>query len=321
MFLNPFRGFCMALADSVPGVSGGTVAFILGFYEEFVRSLHALFGRDADERRQAIRFLIKLGIGWVIGMGLAATVLAQVFDSGVYVLSSAFIGLTLAAIPFVIRAEWKTVSAKRHLGFALLGVGVVLGLSLLPRTALDLTALHLWQYAYLFAVGALAITAMVLPGISGSTLLLILGAYLPVISAVKELLHFNLAVLPGVLVFGLGVLCGIAASVGLLQKALRQHRGQTVYFVLGLMVGSLYAIVTGPTVLAEPKAALSVANFSIVGFLAGAAILVGLELLKSRLQARAEAENTPSAPEEEPERTSPTEHHPKRYRYRGHADV
>lgn len=317
MFLNPFRGFCMALADSVPGVSGGTVAFILGFYDQFVRALHALFGRDAVARQQAIRFLIKLGIGWVIGMGLAATVLAQVFDTGVYVLSSAFMGLTLAAIPFVIRAEWKTVSAKLHLLFTLIGIGVVLGLSLLPRTALDLTALRIWQYAYLFVVGALAITAMVLPGISGSTLLLILGAYLPVISAVKELLHFNLAVLPGVMVFGLGVLFGIACSVGLLQRALKKYRGQTVYFVLGLMIGSLYAIVTGPTVLAEPKAALSAANFSIVGFLAGAAILVGLELLKTRLQARENARNTlydPGNVQRSAENAA--EHHPKRYRRR-----
>ena len=141
MLIQAFRGFCMALADSVPGVSGGTVAFILGFYEEFVGSLHALCGRDAVKRRQALRFLVRLGIGWGFGMGLAATVLAQVFDSGVYVLSSAFIGLTLAAIPFVVRAEWKTVSAKPHCGFALLGIGVVLGLGQLPHTALDLAAL------------------------------------------------------------------------------------------------------------------------------------------------------------------------------------
>ena len=95
---------------------------------------------------------------------------------------------------------------------ALLGIAVVFALGLLPHTALDLAALHTWQYVYLFAVGAFTITAMVLLGISGSMLLLILGAYLPVITAVRELLHLNLAVLPGVIVFGLGVLSGIAGK-------------------------------------------------------------------------------------------------------------
>ena len=63
------------------------MVFISGFYEEFIRSLHTLFERDVVQRRQAIRFLIKLGIGWIAGMGLTATVLAQVFDSGVHMLS------------------------------------------------------------------------------------------------------------------------------------------------------------------------------------------------------------------------------------------
>ena len=132
MLLNMFRGFCMALADLVPGVSGGTVAFILGFYEKYVGALHDLFGRDGAHRCMAIRFLLRLGIGWAVGMGLAATVRAQVFDTGVYVLSSAFIGVTLAAVPFVIRAEWKTVSVRPHFGFALLGIALVFVLGL-PR--------------------------------------------------------------------------------------------------------------------------------------------------------------------------------------------
>ena len=146
---------------------------------------------------------------------------------------------------------------------------------------------------------------MVLPGISGSTLLLILGAYLPVLTAVKELLHLHFAVLPGVLVFGLGVLFGAFVSVGLLQRALKRYRAQTVYFVLGLMLGSFHAIVTGPTVLAQPKAALSAANFSIAGFLIGAAVLLGLELLKVHLQTRANAKNTlfdPAAAQQAPVR-------------------
>ena len=63
MVLTAFHGFCMALADSVPGVSGGTIAFILGFYDRFLDALHQLFGKDKDARRAAVRYLLQLGLG------------------------------------------------------------------------------------------------------------------------------------------------------------------------------------------------------------------------------------------------------------------
>ena len=63
MVLTAFHGFCMALADSVPGVSGGTIAFILGFYDRFLDALHQLFGTDKDARRAAVRYLLQLGLG------------------------------------------------------------------------------------------------------------------------------------------------------------------------------------------------------------------------------------------------------------------
>ena len=67
--IEAIRGFCMALADSVPGVSGGTIAFILGFYDKFIGSIDALISKDKEARKNAIKFLIKLGIGWAIRNG------------------------------------------------------------------------------------------------------------------------------------------------------------------------------------------------------------------------------------------------------------
>ena len=68
LLINAFNGFCMSLADSVPGVSGGTVAFILGFYDKFVTSLDNLITGKKEEKIKAIKYLVKLGIGWIIGM-------------------------------------------------------------------------------------------------------------------------------------------------------------------------------------------------------------------------------------------------------------
>lgn len=74
------------------GVSGGTIAFLLGFYDSFINSLNDIMGRDNAKRKKAFFFLIKLGVGWVIGMLLAVSVLANVFESGIYKVSSLFLG-------------------------------------------------------------------------------------------------------------------------------------------------------------------------------------------------------------------------------------
>lgn len=104
-FITPFHGFCMALADSVPGVSDGTVAFILGFYDRFINGIHDLFGRDGAARKTALLYLLKLGAGWIVGMVLCVSLLAGLFSVHIYFMSSLFLGLTVASIPFVALAE------------------------------------------------------------------------------------------------------------------------------------------------------------------------------------------------------------------------
>ena len=81
MLVKMFHGFCMALADSVPGVSGGTVAFILGFYEKFIDALHGLFGKDNGARKAAVLYLAKLGVGWCLGLCLSVVALNDLFQT------------------------------------------------------------------------------------------------------------------------------------------------------------------------------------------------------------------------------------------------
>ena len=81
MLVKMFHGFCMALADSVPGVSGGTVAFILGFYEKFIDALHGLFGKDNGARKAAVLYLTKLGVGWCLGLCLSVVALNDLFQT------------------------------------------------------------------------------------------------------------------------------------------------------------------------------------------------------------------------------------------------
>lgn len=228
MVLTPFHGFCMALADSVPGVSGGTVAFILGFYDRFINALHDLLGRDNAARKTALAYLLKLGVGWIVGMGLCVSLLAGLFADHIYFMSSLFLGLTAASVPFVALAEKDSLRRWQPAFFALLGAALVVGLTMLRGSAglltVDMAQLRLTDAAYLSLSGAVAITAMVLPGISGSSVLLIAGVYLPVIQTTRQLLHLDLQVLPGLMALGLGVIAGVALSIKAIRAALQKHR-------------------------------------------------------------------------------------------------
>lgn len=125
------RGFCMALADSVPGVSGGTIAFLLGFYDKFINSLNNLMGKDKEKRKEAILFLLKLVIGWVVGFILSVLVLANIFDSQIYKISSLFLGFIIFAIPIVIKDEKLNLKNKyKNIIFTVLGIAIVVIISI-----------------------------------------------------------------------------------------------------------------------------------------------------------------------------------------------
>ena len=137
---------------------------------------------------------------------------------------------------------------------------------------------------YVFVAGMIAISAMILPGISGSTLLLIFGLYMPIITGIKETLHFNLSYIPVLFVFGLGVIAGIALIIKAVKKALEKYRPQTIYLIIGLMIGSIYAIIMGATTLKTPQAPLSLKTFDIICFLIGGLIIFGMEFAKRKLE-------------------------------------
>lgn len=287
MILTVFHGFCMALADSVPGVSGGTIAFILGFYERFLDALHGLFRGNKAERKAGLAYLLKLGIGWGAGMAACVILLSGLFAKNIYFMSSLFLGLTVCSIPFVVWTERRTLMKKPllHGWFALLGIGIVVALTLL-RTgtgmlgSVNYAHLSPLQFVYLFLSGAVAITAMVLPGISGSSILLIAGVYLPTIQAVHAFLGFRMDVVPGLCALGFGILAGVGLSIHAIRTALRKYRGQMVWLILGLMLGSLYAIANGPAGLDVPLPPMTGATFRLPAFALGAAVLLALEFMR-----------------------------------------
>lgn len=282
--MNFINGLCMALADSVPGVSGGTIAFLLGFYDKFIGSLDDLFRGKMEEKKNALRFLIKIGCGWIIGFLVAATVLSSLFNEHIYTMSSVFLGFILLAIPVFIKEEKKVLKSNyKNLIFTLIGIAVVVGITILNSKGginIDVNNFNIITIIYVFIAAMIAITAMILPGISGSTLLLIFGLYIPIMTKIKVFLTFDFSVLPILIVFGLGLITGILVFTKLIRKCLEKHRSQTIYTVIGMMIGSMYSIVMGPTTLDVPQPSMNFSTFNIIAFVIGCAIIIGLELLK-----------------------------------------
>ena len=285
--INFIRGFCMALADSVPGVSGGTIAFLLGFYDKFIGSLDAIVAGKKAEKIDGIKFLIKIGIGWIAGFVMSMLFLGSIFEAQIYNISSLFLGFIIFAIPIIIKEEKESLIDKyKNVVFLSGGIIIVSAITYFnPATKggmdISIDRLSIGLGLYVFVVGMIAISAMVLPGISGSTLLLIFGLYVPIVSAVKEVITFNFEYLPIVMIFGFGVLGGIFATIRIVKYVLNNYRSQTIYMILGLMIGSLYAVVMGPASLEIPKPPMTFNTFSIMFFIIGGILILGLQQMKN----------------------------------------
>ena len=288
-FITALHGFCMAVADSVPGISGGTVAFIMGFYEKLVGSIGALLKNNGGKRKAAFLYLCVFFAGWLPGMALCILVLSRIFSTHIYALSSAFIGLSLVAF-FCILNEEKSVLKNnlRYCVFAVAGAFLVVALTMLKNffpgnSAVDFSALNFWQYLFVFVSGVAAVTAMILPGISGSTVLLICGIYVPAVNAFKEVMAGNFEFAGGCSSLVLGLVAGLFSAARGISILLKKFRPQMIFLVAGLVLGSLYAIAYGPSSLKVPQPPLSLSTFSVPAFFAGIALLAALELAKKKL--------------------------------------
>ena len=286
--INFLRGFLMAVADSVPGVSGGTIAFILGFYDKFIYSLNHLIYGTKEQRINALKFLAKIGSGWIVGLTISILIIASIFEEHIYQISSIFIGLILIAIPLIILDEKDTLKGKySFIIFTFIGALFVFLITYFNPITSSGNGVSVVANQLTFGIGILvliagmiAISAMVLPGISGSTILLIMGLYAPIIGALKGLFSFDFSYLPVVIIFGIGILLGILITIRSVKHTLDHYRSQTIYTIIGLMIGSLFAVINGPLSLEVPKAAMTFDTFHIFYFILGGLVIVGLNEFK-----------------------------------------
>lgn len=228
----------MGAADVVPGVSGGTMALILGIYEELIEAIRSVNARflkalAAAKIKDALglvpwRFLLSLLIGILLAVFSLAKVLAWLLENKPVLIWSFFFGLILASILTVGRRLDRWNSGAILLA-ALGAVAAYFLVGMVPMQTPDAA----W---FLFLSGAVAICAMILPGISGSFILVLLSKYHFVLAAVNERNFFVLAV------FTAGALFGITSFSRLLGWLLKHHHDPTIALLTGLMLGSLRKI-------------------------------------------------------------------------------
>lgn len=229
------KGIAMGTADVIPGVSGGTVAFISGIYDELLHSIKAIDGeaarllfkfqiKDFWEKVNG-KFLITLFAGIVTSLLSLAKLMTYLLLNHPILIWSFFFGLILVAAPLVLR-EIKKWSINAIVSF---GVGVVIAYYITVITPTESPN----NLFFVFFSGALAICAMILPGISGAFILLLIGKYQYMITA---LIEFNI---PIVLVFVAGCLVGILSFSRLLSWILDNYHSVAVALLAGFMLGSL----------------------------------------------------------------------------------
>lgn len=228
----------MGSADVVPGVSGGTIALVLGIYERLVANVHQgakslgrlvrgdLSGFVRELRRVEWWWVASLGAGIVLAVLVLASVLDRLLEDHPEVMSAIFAGLVTASI----WVAWENLRNRDATRLAIIaGVGVVAALVLGLRT--DTNDSPSWWF--LIIAGAIAICAGILPGISGSFTLLMLGLYDYVIEAIDERDLATIALV------GVGAVVGLALFSSALDWLLRHHHDTVVAALIGLMVGSL----------------------------------------------------------------------------------
>jgi putative membrane protein len=229
------KGIGMGAADVVPGVSGGTIAFIVGIYEELIEAIKSINGASlrllfsgkivAFWKAVNANFLLAIVAGIVCSIFSLAKLILFLLTFHPVLIWAFFFGLVLASTWFVSkeikRWDWKTV-----LGF-IAGAGTAYFITV---TSPAETPNGLW---FIFLCGAIAICAMILPGISGSFILILLGKYYYIMEAVKQL---NILVM---LVFICGAIVGITSFSRVLSFMLRRFHDITIAVLTGFMLGSL----------------------------------------------------------------------------------
>lgn len=234
------KGIVVGATTSVPGVSGGTMALILGIYDKIIHSMSKLF---KNFKKNSL-FLLVVGIGMVIGLVLAAPFVEFAIDNYKYPALYFFIGIVFAGVPVLLKKANQGKKKKTDIIFFIIGALIIGALLLFEYfykgELFNLSGgLNIVDIIILFVSGIIIAIALILPGISTSFLLVVLGLYKPLIEAVKTK---NVGFLLPVVI---GTIFGTFATTGILEKLMNEKPRQTYLMILGFVAVSVVQVFPG----------------------------------------------------------------------------
>ncbi|MFH5911767.1 DUF368 domain-containing protein [Staphylococcus aureus] len=245
-WINILKGFAMGTSDLVPGVSGGTIALLLGIYNQFIASISGIFSRRFWP---SFTFLIPIIIGMLLAMGSLSNLFNYLLSQHHIPTMFFFGGLIIGIVPYLLKiSNYKTSFTTKHYMMVIAGIAILIVITLMNNgdkhagETLTLTTSLIIKY---FIAGMCASSAMLLPGISGSFMLLVFGVYGTVMLAISEVVKLNFTGLPILLAVGFGVLAGFIISSKIIQYFLTHHKLMTFALIIGFVVGSLFAVFPG----------------------------------------------------------------------------
>lgn len=241
------KGFIMGIANIIPGVSGGTLALILGIYEDFISAISHFL----TNIKKNICFLIPIAVGMVLAIVSLSRVIDYSYQHFPIPTSLFFVGLVLGGIPMLtskVKGKKEVKKVSSYVIFAITFALVILmscsDFIFGEGLKVSLSHMGVLQYVLLFLVGVVAAATMVIPGVSGSLVLMLLGYYYPIINVIKEFTSFeNLSANFLILAtFGIGILIGIVLISKLIEFLFQKYETKTYFGVLGFIVASIIAI-------------------------------------------------------------------------------
>ena len=259
-FLTALKGLIIGGTMLVPGVSGGSMAMILGIYDRLISSVSSFM----KNKKENLIFLVVFSMGGILGVLLFANPLLQLIERYPMPMLYFFIGAVAGGIPLIVRQSGAKKLTWRIAGYVILGLVAVSALGLLPQDLFNAeNSSGTVGFLLLLIAGFVTAAALVLPGISLSYLLLLLGLYDRTMSAISTL-H-----LPFLLPLGIGLVLGIVLITRALERAMAAHPHPSYFIILGFLLGSVAEIFPGvPQGLALPVCAITfAAGFCAIFFL------------------------------------------------------
>ncbi|EOD4531532.1 integral membrane protein [Staphylococcus aureus] len=245
-WINILKGFAMGTSDLVPGVSGGTIALLLGIYNQFIASISGIFSRRFWP---SFTFLIPIIIGMLLAMGSLSNLFNYLLSQHHIPTMFFFGGLIIGIVPYLLKiSNYKTSFTTKHYMMVIAGIAILIVITLInngDKHAGETLTLSTGLIIKYFIAGMCASSAMLLPGISGSFMLLVFGVYGTVMLAISEVVKLNFTGLPILLAVGFGVLAGFIISSKIIQYFLTHHKLMTFALIIGFVVGSLFAVFPG----------------------------------------------------------------------------